>query len=302
MKYDMKALAHDFWYGKPHQERRLGDLYIDKTGLYKHREWRGFKDTMYYFYNIWMYNYAHMVMDVIRYGGLINFAKGVWRYRWVGQTYLPVLHWFDRGMEGIAYDAQLVEGRGIEMHVARTYALPILLLIQTVDTRQGHGQQPRCRSQHLTVVKRHNIRKRESRRLVHTLPYMAVEDKQTGIRMECQGRHTRRGEVAEYGNRHGLVCQYGKIGNSPTGAVAAAERYLVAHGYARLLEKDVHAAYLARQITERKRRAAIVRKSRLVPVLTYGLLQKIEIVFHSCRYFIPNPPLLTKKASCEAST
>ena len=47
MKYDMKALAHDFWYGKPHQERRLGDLYIDKTGLYKHREWRGFKDTMY---------------------------------------------------------------------------------------------------------------------------------------------------------------------------------------------------------------------------------------------------------------
>ena len=59
MKYDMKALAHDFWYGKPHQERRLGDLYIDKTGLYKHREWRGFKDTMYYFYNIWMFNHPH---------------------------------------------------------------------------------------------------------------------------------------------------------------------------------------------------------------------------------------------------
>ena len=101
MNYDMKTLAHDFWYGKPHQERRLGDLYIDKTGLYKHREWRGFHDTMYYFYNIWLYNYAHMVMDVVRYGGLINFAKGVWRYRWVGQTYLPVLHWFDRGMEGM---------------------------------------------------------------------------------------------------------------------------------------------------------------------------------------------------------
>ena len=105
MNYDMKTLARDFWYGKPHQERRLGDLYIDKTGLYKHREWRGFKDTMYYFYNIWMYNYAHMVMDVVRYGGLINFAKGVWRYRWVGQTYLPVLHWFDRGMEGMRGEA-----------------------------------------------------------------------------------------------------------------------------------------------------------------------------------------------------
>ena len=44
---DVKKAARDFWYGKPHGERRLGDLYIPKTGLYKHREWRGFKDTMY---------------------------------------------------------------------------------------------------------------------------------------------------------------------------------------------------------------------------------------------------------------
>ena len=49
---DVKKAARDFWYGKPHGERRLGDLYIPKTGLYKHREWRGFKDTMYYFNNI----------------------------------------------------------------------------------------------------------------------------------------------------------------------------------------------------------------------------------------------------------
>ena len=38
---DYKKLAKDFWYGKPHGERRLGDLYCDRTGLYKHREWRG---------------------------------------------------------------------------------------------------------------------------------------------------------------------------------------------------------------------------------------------------------------------
>ena len=98
---DIKKTLKDFWYGKPHGERRLGELYEDKTGLYKHREWRGVKDTMYYFYNIWLYNYIHMVADVIKLGGLVNFAKGVWRYRWVGQTYLPVLHWFDRGMEGM---------------------------------------------------------------------------------------------------------------------------------------------------------------------------------------------------------
>ena len=46
---DYKKLAKDFWYGKPHGERRLGELYEDKTGLYKHREWRGVSDTLYYF-------------------------------------------------------------------------------------------------------------------------------------------------------------------------------------------------------------------------------------------------------------
>ena len=72
---DIKKAAKDFWYGKPHGERRLGDLYEDKTGLYKHREWRGVKDTMYYFYNVWLYNYIHMVMDVQKFGGVVNFAK-----------------------------------------------------------------------------------------------------------------------------------------------------------------------------------------------------------------------------------
>ena len=103
------SFIKDFWYGKPHTAeeggRRLGDNYLPKTGLYKHREWRGVKDTFYYFHNIWLYNYLHMVTDVIKYGGIVNFVKGVWRYRWVGQTYLPVLHWFDRGLEGLRGEA-----------------------------------------------------------------------------------------------------------------------------------------------------------------------------------------------------
>ena len=102
---DYKKLAKDFWYGKPHGERRLGELYEDKTGLYKHREWRGVSDTLYYFYNVWLYNYAHMVTDVMKYGGPVNFAKGVWRYRWLGQTYLTAIHWIDRGTEGLRGEA-----------------------------------------------------------------------------------------------------------------------------------------------------------------------------------------------------
>ena len=98
---DLQKLVHDFWYGKPAEETRMADLYIQPTGLYKHREWRGVKDTFYYMYMIWGYNYLHMVMDVMKYGSLIDFVKGLWRYRWMGQTYIPVLHWFDRGLEGL---------------------------------------------------------------------------------------------------------------------------------------------------------------------------------------------------------
>ena len=100
-KEEAKKFARDFWYGKPHGERRLGDLYVEKTGLYKHREWRGVKDTFYYFHMIWLYNYANMVMDIVKFGSPVTFAKGLWRYRWMGQAYLPVLHWFDRGLEGM---------------------------------------------------------------------------------------------------------------------------------------------------------------------------------------------------------
>ena len=53
------SFIKDFWYGKPHTAeeggRRLGDNYLPKTGLYKHREWRGVKDTFYYFHNICLY-------------------------------------------------------------------------------------------------------------------------------------------------------------------------------------------------------------------------------------------------------
>lgn len=101
MEKNLTKVLRDFWYGKPHGERRLGDLYIGNTGLYKHREWRGVKDTMYYFNNIWLYNYGALVMDVMKFGGPIAAVKGLLRYRWFGQTYLTALHWFDRGLEGM---------------------------------------------------------------------------------------------------------------------------------------------------------------------------------------------------------
>ncbi len=141
---DFKKAAKDFWYGKPHEERRLGDLYVGDTGLYKHREWRGVKDTMYYFNMIWLYNYAHMVTDIIKYGegpeGLVDFAKGVWRYRWMGQTYLTVMHWFDRGMEGLRGEALRASGwhyRGMVSESIRQFQRMFIS-----DKKIHNGQEP----------------------------------------------------------------------------------------------------------------------------------------------------------------
>ena len=46
-----------------------------------------------------------MVADILKSEEPLAFFKGVWRYRWVGQTYLPVLHWFDRGLQGLRGEA-----------------------------------------------------------------------------------------------------------------------------------------------------------------------------------------------------
>ena len=106
---DFKKKLKDFWYGKPHTAeeggRRLGEILEPQTQLYKHREWRGVKDTFYYFNNIWLYNYMKMVMDIFKFGGPVNFLKGLVRYRWLGQTYLTVMHWFDRGLQGMRGEA-----------------------------------------------------------------------------------------------------------------------------------------------------------------------------------------------------
>ena len=100
-----------FWKGKElGTEMRLGDLYEDKTGLYKHREWRGFKDTFYYFNAIWLYNYGCAVKAILTSEDPIAVLKGVFRYRWLGQDYLTVMHWFDRGLEGARGDALKASG------------------------------------------------------------------------------------------------------------------------------------------------------------------------------------------------
>ena len=143
-KKKMSKALKDFWYGKPHTAeeggRRLGELYEDKTGLLKHREWRGVKDTFYYMYMIWGYNYLHMVTDILKYSNNpIDFVKGTWRYRWMGQTYLPVIHWFERGLQGMRGEALAASAWHYRAMVSAS--IQQICNFFNADTRLHHGKQ-----------------------------------------------------------------------------------------------------------------------------------------------------------------
>ena len=79
---------------KDKKVRGLGDLYHDKTGIYKHREWRGLGDTL-YDYGQWLKLWGILIRWALRHP-ILN-VRAVFRYRWMA-TYLTVPSFFDRIM------------------------------------------------------------------------------------------------------------------------------------------------------------------------------------------------------------
>jgi benzoyl-CoA reductase/2-hydroxyglutaryl-CoA dehydratase subunit BcrC/BadD/HgdB len=75
----------------------LGDLHHDKTGVLKHREWRGFKDTAYDFYR-WLVTWKDMAVMILK--NPVAVVKGLWRYRWMS-SYLSTPAFVDRHTEGL---------------------------------------------------------------------------------------------------------------------------------------------------------------------------------------------------------
>lgn len=73
------------------------NLHQDKTGLYKHREWRGFKDTLVDYWR-WLVTWKDMVVMVLK--NPVAVVKGLWRYRWMA-TYLSTPAFVDRHTEGL---------------------------------------------------------------------------------------------------------------------------------------------------------------------------------------------------------
>ena len=109
---DYKKLARDFVYGKPAGERRLGDLYMDKIGLYKHREWRGIKDTVYDFYE-WARLWGMLLMSFSK--DLIPAMNQTLYYRWM-VSYFCCHSFMDKNILGL-------RGSNLRMSHELTYCI-----------------------------------------------------------------------------------------------------------------------------------------------------------------------------------
>ena len=76
----------------------LGKLYSDdRKAILKHREWRGFRDTMYDYYR-WLITWKDMILMVLK--APVSTIKGLWKYRWMA-SYLSTPAFIDRHTAGL---------------------------------------------------------------------------------------------------------------------------------------------------------------------------------------------------------
>ena len=115
-------------------EKLSRDRFYDKTGIAKHREWRGLKDT-FYDYIQWMINLGIMGGFVAK--SPIRIMRGMLEYRWFG-SYLAALHWIDKCMEGLEGPALRVSH--IQMHAVMKTATAHLAEMMKGDRRFGENK------------------------------------------------------------------------------------------------------------------------------------------------------------------
>lgn len=78
------------------ENKFLGDLLIEGTTFYKHREWRGVNDTAYAF-GQWLLTWGKMGSLVLR--DPVRMVRAFWRYRWLS-AYLGAPMMIDKWTEG----------------------------------------------------------------------------------------------------------------------------------------------------------------------------------------------------------
>jgi len=113
------------------KEKGSRDRFYNKTGIAKHREWRGLEDTV-YDYNQWLKNLGIMAMFITK--SPIRIMKGMLEYRWFG-SYLGAFHWIDKTMEGIRGPALRLAHT--QMHAIMKMSTDKLALMMKGDRRFG---------------------------------------------------------------------------------------------------------------------------------------------------------------------
>lgn len=100
----------------------FGENLLPKTAIYKHREWRGLKDTA-YDYAQWCRLWGKLIKWAA--GHPVQNVKAILRYRWMF-TYLTVPSFFDRNCEGL---------RGAALRAGRNnFACLTEVVTQQLDT------------------------------------------------------------------------------------------------------------------------------------------------------------------------
>ncbi len=90
----LKGKLKNLWRNEP---SNLGNLHEDKTGLLKHREWRGVSDTAYDYFR-WLITWKDIIVMTGK--APVSTAKGLLNYRWM-MSYLTAPAWVDRHTEGL---------------------------------------------------------------------------------------------------------------------------------------------------------------------------------------------------------
>ena len=109
------------------------DRYYDKTGIAKHREWRGVHDTM-ADYLAWLNNLKSMGLMVAK--APLPVIKGIWEYRWMG-SYLGTFAFIDRLFEG--FRGPELKIAHLNMHAIVQSLTKKIALVLANDARLGGG-------------------------------------------------------------------------------------------------------------------------------------------------------------------
>ena len=129
------------------KNKGIADNYQPKTGLYKHREWRGFKDTMYDFF-MWLQLWGILLAWVLKHP--IQNIKALFRYRWM-YTYLTVPAFFDRIMSQMR-GAGLRGARNNMNTLAKIVTQHLTILFSADEHLHPNSKKAKEKSDHIILI------------------------------------------------------------------------------------------------------------------------------------------------------